>query len=368
MFCLVVPTSIFDRRLNKTDRFIPYSSSGSLSATPLSDRADHVIVSVNPKAGRRSPSLRAEELQGRLREKGFQVELLSDSDEIVEKARTLHAEGRLRVLIGVGGDGTAAMLVNRTEAGTPVSLLSAGTANLLAKHFQLGRTPRQLTETILDGRLLTLDAGRVVTKGAERLFLVMVGCGFDADVVRQVHAHRELRYETGHKKGAHISYFSYVKPICRSLSGYRFPKIQVETVGQGVDFSDAVVLENRARWAFFFNLNAYGWGIPIAPYARGNDGLLDHVLLRGGTIVQGFWYTAWAQMFGMHRYLPDVRLGQASRYRVSSEETVPFQLDGDPGGELPIEIEVIPNRFTLLVPRRTAERFERRSGSIPTPR
>ena len=307
------------------------------------EQRDRIIISVNPKAGRRSPMLRAEELQGRLREKGFGVELLTDLAEVAEKANQLHAEGRLRTLCGVGGDGTAATLVNLTEPGTPISLLTAGTANLLAKYFRLGSRPKRLAEIIEAGHTVTLDAGQA----NERLFLVMVSCGFDADVVRQVHAHREERYRQGHKKGAHISYFSYIKPICRSLGGYRYPKINVESFDG--DSGEWKSIDDRARWAFFFNLNAYGWGLPLAPFAKGDDGRLDHTLFRGSSIFHGFKYTAFAQCFGMHRILSDTTLGQSTKYRITSTEEVPYQLDGDPGGVLPINIEVIPKRFTFVV-------------------
>ncbi|MCL2305912.1 MAG: acylglycerol kinase family protein, partial [Planctomycetaceae bacterium] len=101
----------------------------------------HILISVNPKAGRTSPMLRAEELQKRLQEKGFQVELGTDLSEITGKANELQQNGQLRALVGVGGDGTAAELVNRTEPGTPILLLAAGTANLLSKHFRWGSTP-----------------------------------------------------------------------------------------------------------------------------------------------------------------------------------------------------------------------------------
>jgi diacylglycerol kinase family enzyme len=36
--------------------------------------------------------------------------------------------------------------------------------------------------------------------------------------------------------------------------------------------------------------------------------------------------------------------------RVESIQPVPFQIDGDPGGVLPLEIEVLPGRMTLLGP------------------
>ncbi len=239
-----------------------------------------IIISVNPKAGRRSPMQRAEKLQALLRKKGFDVALLTDLAEVAAQANTLHAEKRLRVLVGVGGDGTAATLVNLTTPGTPITLLAAGTANLLAKHFRLGSNPKRLAETITHGQALTLDAGLAVSGEGEmrkeRLFLVMVGCGFDADIVCGVHAQREKRYQSGHSRGAHISYFSYAKPIFRSLFSYHFPKMVVETWQK-----DAwTEIEGRARWAFFFNMNRYGWGLPLAPFAKEQDGLLDHVLRR----------------------------------------------------------------------------------------
>ncbi|MDR1141996.1 MAG: hypothetical protein LBL62_09910 [Planctomycetaceae bacterium] len=305
-----------------------------------------VVISVNPKAGRCSPMLRAEELSDRLKEKGFSVELLTDLDEVTEKAKTFYAEGRLRTIVGVGGDGTAATLVNRTEPGTPVTLLAAGTANLLAKHFRLGKSPERLAEIIENGTILTLDAGRADIAGTQRLFLVMVSCGFDADVVNGVHAHREKRYQQGHKRGAHISYFSYTQPICRSLWQYRFPTMTVEMLEP-----EHKMIDNRTRWAFFFNINRYAWGLPLAPFAKENDGKLDHVLFRGGSVFHGFCYTALAQCFSLHRFLPTAKLGQATRYRITSDHPVPFQLDGDPGGTLPLEIEMIPNRFTFLVPK-----------------
>ena len=40
----------------------------------------------------------------------------------------------------------------------------------------------------------------------------------------------------------------------------------------------------------------------------------------------------------------------ARRLRVTSEEEVPYQLDGDPGGVLPVDIETLPGRLTVVVP------------------
>jgi len=300
----------------------------------------HILISVNPKAGRTSPMLRAEELQKRLQDKGFKVELGTDLGEITGKANELQQAGQLRALVGVGGDGTAAELVNRTEPGTPIILLAAGTANLLSKHFRWGSTPKRLAETIEHGKIITLDAG----KANGRLFLVMVSCGFDAYTVEQVHAHREENYRKGAKKGAHISYFSYIKPIWNSIFGYKYPRMQIESLDGGETITE------DARWAFVFNLNRYGWGLPLAPYAVGDDGQLDLCAMSGGSLFSGMKYVALAQFGSLHRHLSDVKLKQAKRFRISSvsEEPVLYQLDGDPGGKLPVEVEIVEKRLTLI--------------------
>jgi diacylglycerol kinase (ATP) len=54
------------------------------------------------------------------------------------------------------------------------------------------------------------------------------------------------------------------------------------------------------------------------------------------------------------RAIPDFRAQVVRRLRIESNETVPYQLDGDPGGVLPLEIEVLPGRLTMIVPRSRA--------------
>jgi diacylglycerol kinase (ATP) len=34
---------------------------------------------------------------------------------------------------------------------------------------------------------------------------------------------------------------------------------------------------------------------------------------------------------------------------------VPYQLDGDPGGLLPLDVQVLPGRLTLVVPREAVD-------------
>ena len=150
----------------------------------LSPELRHVIISVNPLAGR-CVDARVAALSHLLRGRQFDVDVLTDLDEVAGEAGRLFAAGRLRTLVAVGGDGTAAELVNRTPPGLPLTIFPAGNENLLARYFGLGATPEECCRAIVDGAVLRRDAGRA----NQRVFLLMIGCGFDAEVVHILHRH-----------------------------------------------------------------------------------------------------------------------------------------------------------------------------------
>ena len=294
---------------------------------------------MNPKAGRRSSKTLVERLQAALAKHGLTVETMTDLAEVARRANELHEAGKLRALVGVGGDGTAAELTNRTVPGLPISLLPTGTANLLAKHFRYSFRPEKFAEMIAAGKVATVDAARA----NGRLFLAMIGCGFDADVVQQVH-----RARMENKKHAHISYFSYIKPILKSIWGYGFPLVHVEVLDEaGQTVGEPV----NAHWAFLCNIPKYGWGVPVAPGAKLDDGELNLCLWRGGSLFQGLFLTAVAQM-GIHGWFRRCTCLTGKRFRfthVDAHREIPYQLDGDPGGDIPVEMEVLPGRLTFFI-------------------
>jgi diacylglycerol kinase family enzyme len=308
------------------------------AATILSAEADQVLIAVNPRAGRRSMGGRVDRLVEVLGQQGLMPMVCSELDKICPQANQLHALGRLRALVGVGGDGTAAALVNRTDPGVPITLLPAGTANLLAKQFGLPEDPEKLGAMIKAGAALRLDAGLA----AGRVFLSMIGCGFDAEVVERVHAFRR-----GHKSG-HISYLSYLKPILQAIRSYRYPEIQIycdEACETAADRTSPIL----ARWVFACNLPRYGWGLPLAPAAVATDGLLDLCVFTQGSLWHGLRYVMLTQL-GCHQALADCVVRRVRRFRMTAESPVAYQLDGDPGGHLPLDVEVLPGRLTLVVP------------------
>lgn len=300
------------------------------NTTVLPPAANRVAILINPKSGRTAAQPWAERLADRLRNGGFQTELFTDLAAAASQANQWHAEGCLRALVGAGGDGTAAELVNRTTEGVPITLLPAGNSNLLAGCFRLSKDPDALCRTIAEGVVARVDAG--LANG--RIFLLMAGCGFDAEVVHRVHARR-----TGH-----VSNRSYFQPIAEAVWRYPFPEIRVHWNQHDQDCPPLV-----ARWLFAFNLPCYGGGLRIAPKADGSDGLLDVCCFSRGNLWHGLGYVASILLGGHHR-LPSCTMRRVVRLRLTSDGPVPYQLDGDPGGMLPLDIEALPGRLALLVP------------------
>ena len=68
-----------------------------------------------------------------------------------------------------------------------------------------------------------------------------------------------------------------------------------------------------------------------------------------GSLWHGLWQFA-AVAMGRHFDMSAFQLHRSRRIRISStQDDVAFQIDGDPGGSLPVEIEVLPQHLTLIV-------------------
>lgn len=290
---------------------------------------DRVLIAVNAVAGAASSRQVVEQLHSLLADRGWHAEVQTDLAEVSKIANSWHEAGRLRAVIGVGGDGTAAALLNATGPGVPITLLARGTENLLAKHCGMGFTPEAVVQTVATGQPRNFDAG--VANG--RLFVLMASCGFDAEVISRVHASRQ----------GHIRHWSYVRPILEAIRSYDYPPLTIHmTCAEGQE------LAMPARWLFAFNLPCYAFALALAPRADGRDGLLDACAFERGSFWHGLRYLT-AVTRGQHEQLADCRTLRVRRMRIESQRPAPYQIDGDPGGVLPLEIEVLPGRMTLLM-------------------
>jgi len=335
-----------------------------------------VGIVANRSSGTGGNNLLVRRLVGKLAKLGFGTEVAWTPVE--RQTLVAEAESRpgCRCLVAVGGDGTVSALVNE-QPKVPVTVLPAGTENLAAQHFELRRNTAALARNIAAGQVLRADLGNA----AGRRFLLMAGFGFDADVVTRHHRARTTR--SGRVKHTHRA--AYVEPILRSSLFYRFPHINVAIEDSGREET------LRGTTVFVFNLPRYALGLPFAPQASQDDGLLDLVVFRDPGPFQALYYL-WRVFCGTHLDHPSVYHRRFRRLTLTSNEAIPVQLDGDPAGFLlppgdgaagdgragsdhqqePARgwtIEVIPGAIDILVPcpqtaASSAGPFHRRSGIV----
>ena len=294
-----------------------------------------VLIAANPKSGATSGRSKVCELRDALQSCGFNVEICESLELLQLRSLQLFAASRLQAVVSAGGDGTAAAVVNLIPVGVPVVILPLGTENLLAKHLGVTGDVAHALEAVRAGKLLRLDAG----SADGRLFLIMLSCGFDAEVVQQLHSTRR----------GHISRWTYTKPIWHAIRTYPYQLIDVECE----DGTGCEPVIYSAAWLFAFNLPRYAANLAFCPQACGSDGLLDICSFAQGGNLRGVSYLAHLWL-GRHQRLKDFRHISAKRLRLQSRGVVPYQIDGDPGGTLPLTVEVLPERLTLLVPSRSS--------------
>lgn len=309
-----------------------------LSLLPSTPR--HVLLSVNPRAGARFRSELVELVERELAVQDLRSEVFTDVGQLRQRAGELAADGELRAVVAAGGDGTISLLANQTPLGSALAIFPLGTENLLAKHFELTADARELARVIAAGHCWEMDMG----EAGGRLFSLMAGCGFDADVVRRLHEVRQ----------GNIHHLSYVKPIFDSIRSYEYPELRVRYAPES-DCEDQLTEALTARWVFVVNVPRYAGGLNLAPGAAGDDGVLDLCTFREGSLWNGLVYLG-GIMLGQHETMTDFTHVRTRRLLIESTSPVPYQLDGDPGGVLPVEIVVRPRRLKVLVKHEWAAR------------
>lgn len=309
---------------------------------------DVILMVFNPKAGAADRAELLDSLKIRLEGLGFQVQMVGNLTELETLAEHYRRTGRLRLIVSAGGDGTLSAIAQRTSPDTCLAVFPLGTENLMAKWLGATLELDRFVAAVQANRTKTIDAA--LANG--RLALITIGVGFDAEVVRQVHTQR-----TGH-----ITKWSYAWPILQTIWRYQFPQfcITVENwrdapkkrADSTCEASHETVNSNQpfswnAPWVFIANLPLYAGGLSIIPHAHPSDGQLDIACLSRPGRIWGFFYVL-CMALRRHIYCRDFSALLAEKIRISSPIPMGYQLDGDFGGELPLEICVQPNRVKLL--------------------
>jgi diacylglycerol kinase (ATP) len=257
---------------------------------------------------------------------------------------------RAERIIAIGGDGTlhrvarTLLLTPRRPNGTvpaggtappAVAFLAMGTGNAAARAFHLPRNPSEIVELVMTGKPTYIDAGFVFRAGSPAdIFLLWLGAGLDGAVIHAV-AKRRFQYEY---KGTRLL-LEYFLEVSRSLFSYSFPSVHVASKRTHGEFS-SLILANIGEW---------GIG-GVTRKADPRDGQMDLIATSARNRLS--WCFA-ALLAGLNAYdsCKGVSRSRETKVTLSSAESVPVQLDGEPWGELPVSVEIRKRVMPLLIPQ-----------------
>ncbi|HZN54664.1 MAG TPA: diacylglycerol kinase family protein [Candidatus Polarisedimenticolaceae bacterium] len=291
-------------------------------------RPRRVLVVANPAAGL-SRGRPAGELAARAaRGAGRRVDLaLTEGPGDAERFAAAAAADGYDLVVAAGGDGTVNEAANGIGGtGTALGVAPAGTMNLLARVLRLPLDPARAVARIAEGYApLSIRPGIA----GERLFLLMLGAGFDAWVLREL-----LRGVAGK-----IRFADYVRGAIRGLRTFPFPALSVE-------FDTA---RCAAHSAIVGRAPLYGGFLRPTPHARLDRDRLELCAIDGGALhLAAVLPRMWS---GAHGGRDGITLALASRVAVRGAlPELPYQIDGELAGTLPVTIGLATRAVVLAIP------------------
>jgi YegS/Rv2252/BmrU family lipid kinase len=247
-------------------------------------------------------------------------------------ARAAIGEG-CTTIIAAGGDGTINEVVNGMmgttgdeRSGITLGILPVGTMNVFAAELGIPMNSLEKAwEVIQRGFVRKIDLPRA----GERCFVQLAGAGLDAEVVKRT---------TRESKKA-LGPLSYLVSLAQ-VAGEKPPPITIESA-DGVVRTGSFVLFGNGRY----------YGGPFTMFRHGSpiDGLLDVLIFKNQSPWDLFRYMQ-AILMGQHPNLSDVEYFQTESLLLTSGEQVPYELDGEMVGYLPLRVTLEQKALSVLVP------------------
>jgi YegS/Rv2252/BmrU family lipid kinase len=294
-------------------------------------RARRVLVIANPAAGTRRGRPVGELAARAAKQSGCAVTLArTEQPGDARRLAASAASADFDLVLVAGGDGTVNEAANGL-LGSAVALgvAPAGTMNLLARVLGLPLDPAQAVSRIIEGYL-----PRALKPGVAggRAFLLMAGAGFDAWVLREL-----LRVVS-----AKIGFGDYVRGAIRGLRTFPFPRLTIDYDGGCA----------RAHTAIVGRAPLYGGFLRPTPHARLDVDALEMCAIDGGAarlavLLPRLWS-------GAHAGCPGITLVPVHHVVVATPiDDVPYHLDGEIAGTLPVAVGLSERNLVLATPRRS---------------
>lgn len=294
----------------------------------------------NPTAGREQFRKELPYVLERLEEAGYETSAhATKGDGDATRAAEIAVERKYDLVVIAGGDGTlneAISGIAEKDYKPKVGIIPAGTTNDFARALGIPKDVKKAVDIILEENEQALDIGKVNGK-----YFVNIAGGGDLT---------ELTYDVPIKMKAALGQLAYYVKGIEMLPSLRPVSVTIEY--------DDNVYSGEIMLFLVANTNSVGGFEKLAPDALVDDGYFDLLILEKTSLPE-FIRLATAALRGNHLEDDKIIYAQAKRIKITPDEKMLLNIDGEYGGELPGEIINLKQHITFFVSRKFLVREEK---------
>lgn len=288
----------------------------------------------NPSSGREIIRRRLPDILELLETAGYETSCYATKgeDDATEEAGKAVRRG-YDLLVAAGGDGTLYEVVNGVAgklARPALGIIPCGTSNDFARALGIPKSVTRACKIIGAGKTKRIDVGKI----NDRHFINIAGGGTLTN----------LTYEVPSKLKTLIGQLAYYVKGLEKLPSVHPIRMRLET-------KNKVVIDEEIMVFLIANSHSVGGFDRLAPQADLSDGKLDCIIVKKCNLPE-FIRLATAAIRGEHVKDPNVIYFQTDYFKAttSGNETVQLNLDGEMGGQLPCECQVLPGHLEVFIP------------------
>ncbi len=243
------------------------------------------------------------------------------------------ATDEFELIVAAGGDGTLNEVVNGLAEGdskTRVGIVPLGTGNDFGRSIGLPTKVDDSLEIIMRGHTKPIDIVRV-TSDQVRYFVNVSAGGFSGLVDEKLTP--EIKQAWGP-----LAYLRCAAAALPDLRAYETTLV----------FDDAETISMNLYNVIVANGRFVAGGIPVAPEAIINDGLVDVFLIAEKPKAELTMHVAQI-LLGKHMGNDAIVYRRAAKLAVNSEPGMWFNVDGELVGNEPAVFEVMPGAMQFIV-------------------
>ena len=238
------------------------------------------------------------------------------------------------LVIAAGGDGTINEVVNGIaplEKRPQIAIIPVGTTNDYARALKIPTgNPVAAARIVAKGKPVFLDIGRAFDS---KYFVNIAAVG----------TLTELTYSVPSEVKTRLGYLAYVAKGAEMLPRAQFRPVRIH--------HDNGVFVGKVSLIFAALTNSIGGFEQLAPDAKLNDGNFTLILVKTANLFDILSLMIQALNGGQHIRDPKIEYIKTSKLRLEvMDDKDPFMLnlDGEYGGETPVELEVFHNHLEFF--------------------